>query len=312
MESQPTICRECGSENRPGRRFCRQCGGPLERVCAACGVMNEPTDRYCGSCGTALGTASAAEPPPAAEAPLEHEPHERRFVSVLFADLVGFTQFSESLDHEVVRRTLTLYYDRSREIVERFGGSVQKFIGDAVMAVWGATLAHEDDAERAVRAGLELIDMVARLGEELEHGELELRVGILTGEASVGPAVPELGLVVGVLVNTASRLQTVAAPGTLRGSVQLIDWVLRGAELRRIRGGCHRRHAAFKRSHPQTGRVQILDPATGGPLRRGHLGKRVRGTRPGTKVSPVTDVHMELTHVVDERSVEYQNPLETG
>ncbi len=215
MESHSTICRECGSENRPGRRFCRQCGTALETVCAACGAANDPADRYCGSCGAALNTARGVEPSVQSETLLEHEPHERRFVSVLFADLVGFTQFSESLDHEVVRKTLTLYYDRSREIVERFGGSIQKFIGDAVMAVWGATIAHEDDAERAVRAGLELADMVTRLGEELKHAELKLRVGILTGEASVGPAVPELGLVVGDLVNTASRLQTVAAPGTV-------------------------------------------------------------------------------------------------
>ena len=98
--------------------------------------------------------ASAAESLPPDEAPLEHEPHERRFVAVLFADLVGFTKFSEALDHEVVREMLTLYYDRSREIIERFGGSVQKFIGDAVMAVWGATVAREDDAERAVRASV--------------------------------------------------------------------------------------------------------------------------------------------------------------
>ncbi len=159
--------------------------------------------------------ASTAESLPSDEAPLEHEPHERRFVAVLFADLVGFTKFSEALDHEVVREMLTLYYDRSREIIERFGGSVQKFIGDAVMAVWGATVAREDDAERAVRAGLELVDMVARLGGELQRSELQLRVGILTGEASVGPEVPELGFVVGDLVNTASRLQTVADPGTV-------------------------------------------------------------------------------------------------
>ncbi len=214
MEPQSTICGECGSENRPGRRFCRQCGSPLEPACASCGAGNDPADRYCGNCGAALGTDPKAPPLPP-EAPLEHEPHERRFVTVLFADLVGFTQFSEALDHEVVRETLTSYYDRSREIIERFGGSVQKFIGDAVMAVWGATVAREDDAERAVRAGLELTDAVDRLGQELANGELALRVGILTGEASVGPAVPELGLVVGDLVNTASRLQTVASPGTV-------------------------------------------------------------------------------------------------
>jgi class 3 adenylate cyclase/tetratricopeptide (TPR) repeat protein len=188
---------------------------PLERNCAVSGAGNDPADRFCGECGAGLSAAQAAEPSSDSTSPLGKEPHERRFVAVLFADLVGFTQFSEVRDHEVVRKTLTVYYDRSREIVERFGGSVQKFIGDAVMAVWGATVAHEDDAERAVRAGLELTDMVARLGAELEQGDLTLRVGILTGEASVGPELPELGFVVGDLVNTASRLQTVAEPGTV-------------------------------------------------------------------------------------------------
>lgn len=134
---------------------------------------------------------------------------------MLFADLVGFTQYSESLDHEVVRATLTSYYSRSRDIVERFGGTVQKFIGDAVMAIWGATVVHEDDAERAVRAGLEITDMVARLGGELDNSDLAVRVGVLSGEASVDSSSPELGLVVGDLVNTASRLQAIAEPGSV-------------------------------------------------------------------------------------------------
>ncbi len=208
------VCATCGSENKSSRRFCRGCGRPLPIACPRCETANDPADRFCGQCGTALiteaGEAAANEEPE-----LDHEPHERRFVAVLFADLVGFTRFSESLDHEVVRSTLTTFYDRSRDIIERFGGSVQKFIGDAVMAVWGATVIHEDDAERAVRAGIELTDMVARLGDELDLGALSLRVGVLTGEASVGPSTPELGLVVGDLVNTASRLQTVAEPGTV-------------------------------------------------------------------------------------------------
>ena len=136
-------------------------------------------------------------------------------VSVLFADLVGFTPFSEGRDPEEVRAMLTVYFDRSREIVERFAGSVDKYIGDAVMAVWGATEAHEEDAELAVRAALELVDMVAALGAELGVDELALRAGVLTGETSVGPGGNEKGLVVGDLVNTASRLQSIAEPGTV-------------------------------------------------------------------------------------------------
>jgi class 3 adenylate cyclase len=136
-------------------------------------------------------------------------------VSVLFADLVGFTTFSESRDPEEIREMLTRYFERSREIVERFRGTVDKFIGDAVMAWWGAVEAREDDAERAVRAGFELVDMVAKLGSEIGVPELALRAGVLTGETSVGPGGNHQGLVVGDLVNTASRLQSIAEAGTV-------------------------------------------------------------------------------------------------
>jgi class 3 adenylate cyclase/tetratricopeptide (TPR) repeat protein len=136
-------------------------------------------------------------------------------VSVLFADLVGFTPFSEHRDPEDVRAMLTAYFERSRGIVERFSGTVDKFIGDALMAVWGAVEAHEDDAERAVRAAIDLVDMVAELGAEIGVPDLRLRAGVLTGETAVGPGGNEQGLVVGDLVNTASRLQSIAAPGTV-------------------------------------------------------------------------------------------------
>jgi class 3 adenylate cyclase/tetratricopeptide (TPR) repeat protein len=136
-------------------------------------------------------------------------------VSVLFADLVGFTTFSESRDPEEVREMLTRYFERSREIVERFRGTVDKFIGDAVMAWWGAVEAREDDAERAVRAAFELVDMVAKLGSEIGVPDLALRAGVLTGETSVGPGGNQQGLVVGDLVNTASRLQSIAEAGTV-------------------------------------------------------------------------------------------------
>ncbi len=137
-------------------------------------------------------------------------------VSVLFTDLVGFTTFSEHRDPEEVRSFLTRYFDRSREIVERFGGTIEKFIGDAVMAVWGTVEARENDAERAVRAGLELVDMVQTLGGEIGVPDLRLRAGVLTGETAVGPGGNEsTGMIVGDLVNSASRLQSSAAPGTV-------------------------------------------------------------------------------------------------
>jgi class 3 adenylate cyclase/tetratricopeptide (TPR) repeat protein len=140
---------------------------------------------------------------------------ERRFVTALFADLVGFTPLTETTDAEDVRHLLTRYFDRSRAIIEGFGGVVDKFIGDAITAFWGAETSHEDDAERAVRAGLELVDAVAALGGKLGDPQLAARVGILSGETAVGPGGNQHGLIIGDIVNTAARLQTVAEPGTV-------------------------------------------------------------------------------------------------
>ncbi|MEA2002842.1 MAG: adenylate/guanylate cyclase domain-containing protein, partial [Actinomycetota bacterium] len=208
------VCTNCGSDNKSTRRFCRECGHPLKLICPVCGASNDAADKFCGGCGVTLDEVSHGQASDA-NAALSRDPHERRFVTVLFADLVGFTQFSEARDAEVVRAALTTYFDHSRDVISSFGGVVEKFIGDAVMAVWGATVAHEDDAERAVRAGMELTDVVARIGDELDGGALSLRVGVLTGEASVAPATPEQGFIVGDLVNTASRLQSIAEPGTV-------------------------------------------------------------------------------------------------
>jgi len=111
---------------------------------------------------------------------------ERRLVTVLFADLVGFTPFAEERDAEDVRDTLTRYFDLASDVMTRYGGTVEKFIGDAVMAVWGTPVAHEDDAERAVRAALELVDAVRSLGPTIQA-----RAGVLTGEAAIDDAVKQ-------------------------------------------------------------------------------------------------------------------------
>jgi class 3 adenylate cyclase/tetratricopeptide (TPR) repeat protein len=205
-------CPNCGTENRPGRRFCSQCGGALAVVCPSCGASNEPEDRFCGRCGSAL---EGAVPAPASEdAPEGLAPTaERRLVSVLFADLVGFTALSEQRDAEEVRELLSQYFERCRQLIARYGGVVEKFIGDAVMAVWGTPVAQEDDAERAVRASLDLIDAVAALGGEVGAPDLRARVGVLTGEAAVTIGAEGQGMVAGDLVNTASRIQSVAPPG---------------------------------------------------------------------------------------------------
>ena len=146
---------------------------------------------------------------------------ERKIVSVLFCDLVGFTAASEAADPEDVRARIRPYHASLRRELERYGGTVEKFIGDAVMAVFGAPVAHEDDPERAVRAGLRIIDAIAELNEREPELELQVRVGINTGAAVVSlHARPEQGegIVAGDVVNTAARIQT-AAPVNERGRV---------------------------------------------------------------------------------------------
>ena len=137
----------------------------------------------------------------------------RRVTSVLFGDLVSFTTLSESRDTEDVRELLSSYFEECRRIVDRYGGTIEKFIGDAVMAVWGVPTAHEDDAERAVRAGLELATAVEALGESQGAPGLSMRVGIVTGEVAVTIGAQQQGMVAGDAVNTASRVQSAAAPG---------------------------------------------------------------------------------------------------
>jgi class 3 adenylate cyclase/tetratricopeptide (TPR) repeat protein len=132
---------------------------------------------------------------------------------VLFADLVSFTTFSERRDAEEVREMLSRYFETCRRLVGLYGGTIEKFIGDAVMAVWGAPVAQEDDAERAVRTALELTDAVAALGAEIGAPELCARAGVLTGEAAVNIGAQAEGMVAGDLVNTASRIQSAAEPG---------------------------------------------------------------------------------------------------
>ena len=206
------VCANCRTENPAGAKFCTECASPLARPCANCGTANSAGAKFCGECAAPLATdeapsGSTTGVPVATTAPHEAE---RRLVSILFADLVGFTPFAEKRDAEDVRESLSRYFDLARTVIERYGGTVEKFIGDAVMAVWGVPVAHEDDAERAVRAGLDLVQEVPALGPGIQA-----RAAVLTGEAAVTIGATDQGLVAGDLVNTASRLQGAAPAGTV-------------------------------------------------------------------------------------------------
>jgi class 3 adenylate cyclase/tetratricopeptide (TPR) repeat protein len=212
------ICPRCSAESPSGQKFCGECGTALAFACPSCGTASSPGQKFCGECGTALAVA----PEPGVSVPPVQEPNahsapaaERRLVSVLFADLVGFTTLSESRDSEEVRELLARYFDTSRSLIERYGGVVEKFIGDAVMAVWGTPVTNEDDAERAVRAALDLVEAVSALGQEITAPGLKVRAGVLTGEAAVNLEAAGQGMVAGDLVNTASRIQSVADPGSV-------------------------------------------------------------------------------------------------
>ena len=197
-------CTACGGDNEAGRKFCGECGASLLLVCPDCATPNPSSVKFCGECGAPLAPHATSGSESSAPVPQA----ERRLVTVLFADLVGFTAASEGRDAEDTRELLTRYFDTCRTIVERHGGTVEKFIGDAVMAVWGAPIANEDDAERAVRAALELVEAIPTL-----DAGLTARAGVQTGEAAVTLGADGQGMVAGDLVNTAARIQSAAEPG---------------------------------------------------------------------------------------------------
>jgi class 3 adenylate cyclase/tetratricopeptide (TPR) repeat protein len=210
-------CPSCSTQNEVGRKFCAECGARLASGCPTCGAANAPTAKFCGECGSSL-TGAASKGTPATEAASVSRTAtatERRTVSVMFADLVGFTTFAEGRDAEEVRDLQGRYFATARTTVERYGGIVEKFIGDAVMAVWGAPVGHEDDPERAVRAALDLVAAVSALKLDRADVQLAARAAVMTGEAAVSIGAGDQALVSGDLVNTASRLQSAAPTGAV-------------------------------------------------------------------------------------------------
>jgi class 3 adenylate cyclase/tetratricopeptide (TPR) repeat protein len=190
------------------------------QVCARCGHENPDDSRFCGQCAGPLESARAGE--------------ERKVLTVLFADLADFTSRAERMDPEDVRAMLSPYYERLRSELERRGGTVEKFIGDAVVALFGAPVAHEDDPERAVRAALAIREAIGEMNEADSSLDLHVRIGVNTGEALVAlGARPEQGegMASGDVVNTAARLQAAAPTDgilvgetTQRATKQWIDY----------------------------------------------------------------------------------------
>ncbi len=233
MGEQAT-CAQCGGTSPGGALFCMTCGASLQRTCPSCGADAPAEARFCIACGSALeqgaapaapsgaapaapsGAAPAAPSGAAPAAPSGAAPdEERRTVTVLFADISGYTSVAERLDHESVKTLMDRCLTRFTEEVARFGGRVDKYIGDNVMAVFGAPVAHEDDPERAVRAAFGMQSAMADLNRGIspEFGfELALRVGINTGEVLAGH-VGDTYTVLGDAVNVAARLQAAAPVG---------------------------------------------------------------------------------------------------
>ena len=281
-------CPSCGAPNAEAARFCGSCGGRLTASCPHCQADVRVGLRFCNACGRPMPEARGADRPPGAPEAAPQLPSERRLVSVLFVDLEGFTALAEALDPEDVRNLQARYFEAARSVIAHYGGTLEKFIGDAVMAVWGAPVAHEDDGERAVRAGLELVAAVARLRGAVPGRRLSARAAVGTGEAAVTPGADGQGIVAGDLVNTAARLQA-AAPS----NAVLVD-----DTTRRLVGGA----VAFEAVGPVSLKGKSRRVTTWRAV--GPAGERPKGRAAG-HAGPFVGRRTELRELVDlyERTV---------
>ncbi len=217
-------CPNCGAENREDRRFCAECGDSLSLACPDCGFGNEPGEKFCGGCGTALvpPAAQATKPKRQPQAQDEVAPDapeaERRQLTVMFCDLVGSTALSERLDPEDLREVIHTYQECCAGVVARFEGYIARYMGDGLLIYFGYPQAHEDDAERAIRAGLGIVEAVGELRPR-DDLTLQVRVGIATGLVVagdiIGEGASEESPVLGETPNLAARLQALAEPNTV-------------------------------------------------------------------------------------------------
>src|ERR1700720_1862243 len=179
-------CHNCSAENPQSARFCIQCAAPLRRLCQKCGCESPPEARFCGQCATPLDEAASIQSKPVSTN--TGLTGGRRHLTVLFCDRVGSTAIAARLDPEQWRETVAGYHRAAAEAIVRFDGYVAKFLGDGVMAHFGWPQAHDNDAERAARAGLEILEAITKLNEHPARPKLAARVGIDSGTVVVGAA----------------------------------------------------------------------------------------------------------------------------
>ena len=225
-------CSRCQTENREGRKFCASCGAALVRACE-CGYANDAADRFCGGCGRPLERAGEA----AADRPVETD-GDRRPVAIMFCDLVGYTRLSSKLDPEEVRALLEQFFGVIDATVERYGGTIDKHIGDAAMALFGAPRAHGDDALRAVRAALEIQSLVpARLSAAT--GPLAAHIALAMGDvvaSRVGSDKRREYTVIGEAANLAARLLDRAGANEILASEEIRQASARFADYEALGG----------------------------------------------------------------------------
>src|ERR1700730_18315408 len=178
-------CPQCGTDNRVGRKFCASCGSPLVAACPKCGASNLPSEQFCGECGAALNAPVGSAVAMAAD-PREVPVGERRHLTILFCDLVGSVTLTAQLDPEEWRATVAGYQRAASDAIGRFGGEVVRYVGDGIMAFFGYPAAHDNDAERAARAGVAILEAIAQLNQQPAHTKLSVRIGIDSGRSGRG------------------------------------------------------------------------------------------------------------------------------
>lgn len=233
------ICPNCSTVNADNARFCISCGQSLPRKCPVCGAINPPNARFCNQCGSLLDAPTSPLPQDDnasqqdgyragalvesnSTTPPEETTEQRRIVTILFADLTSSTTLAEDLDPEDARALLAGFFGTMAREIHRHGGTVEKYIGDAVMAVFGLPVAHEDDPVRAVRAALDMQAALRQFNDDRRAVDpasidLKMRIGINTGDVAASGSASEGSdfLITGDAVNVAARLQQLASPGAI-------------------------------------------------------------------------------------------------